>query len=72
MTDDDHACFELNGARVHGDPEMSEEARDALRAVLDAALTAFRALPPDPEREARWAAGQERIRARREAREGKT
>jgi hypothetical protein len=35
MTESDHECFELDGALVHGDPEMSEEAREALRTLID-------------------------------------
>ena len=30
-------CFELDGARVHGDPDMSDEARNAVRDVIAAA-----------------------------------
>lgn len=34
---DPHKCFELDGARVHGDPQMSDESREALREVIAAA-----------------------------------
>ena len=30
-------CFELDGARVHGDPNMSDESREAVREVIGAA-----------------------------------
>lgn len=36
-------CFELDGARIHGDPNMPAEARDALAWVIEAARRKFRA-----------------------------
>lgn len=32
-----HECFELDGARVHRNPNMSQESREALREVIAAA-----------------------------------
>jgi hypothetical protein len=61
--DDDHVCFELDGARVHGDPDMPPEVMAALRTVI-AAATAQLEANPDPERDARYEAGQQRIRER--------
>ena len=31
-----HRCFEVDGARVHGDPNMSDEARAAIRELIAA------------------------------------
>jgi hypothetical protein len=39
--DDEHVCFEMDGARVHGDPGMSPESREALRQVIAAARRRF-------------------------------
>lgn len=58
----DNECFELNGAVVHGNPDMPQETRNALAAVIDAARAKFG--EPDPERAARFAASQQRIRER--------
>lgn len=33
----DHECFEMDGAMVLGDPNMSDESREAVRAVIAAA-----------------------------------
>jgi hypothetical protein len=44
---DAHVCFEMNGARVYGDPKMSDEDRDAVAHVIDAARKMMaRRVPP--------------------------
>lgn len=62
MTEDDHECFGLSGAVVHGDPEMSQETRDALARIINAAREQFG--EPTPEQQAEYQAGQQRIRER--------
>lgn len=50
MTDpqaDRHRCFELDGAVVHGDPDMPPQVRDALAALIDAARRAHLRDHPD-------------------------
>ena len=38
-------CFEMDGALVRGNPDMSPESREALREVLAAARAAYAATP---------------------------
>jgi hypothetical protein len=35
VSESEHECFEMDGALVHGDPGMSEEAREAIRQLID-------------------------------------
>jgi hypothetical protein len=42
-----HECFELDGARVHGDPNMSDEAKAALRQIVSATGEVLRARDAD-------------------------
>jgi hypothetical protein len=46
MTDE---CFELNGARVRGDPGMSPQAKAALGQVIDVVRRQMEARPPEEQ-----------------------
>ena len=72
MPDDDHVCQSLLGdegevaAVVHGDPDMSPQARTALAALIVAARRRHAAMPAEEraEMERRQADSRRRIRER--------